>query len=124
VVEGHGDLRPQHICVEDPPVIFDCLEFNRRLRIIDAADELAFLALECERLGAPWVRRLLFEIYTRATGDYPPHRLLRFYTSYRAAMWARLAIWRTHDLPPDQWRKWLDRAATYLRLAETYTPYG
>ena len=28
VVEGHGDLRPEHICLSDPPVIIDCLEFS------------------------------------------------------------------------------------------------
>jgi aminoglycoside phosphotransferase family enzyme len=33
VIEGHGDLRPEHVCLEDSePMIFDCLEFDRRLR--------------------------------------------------------------------------------------------
>ena len=30
VVDGHGDLRPEHICFCEPIAIFDCLEFNRR----------------------------------------------------------------------------------------------
>jgi len=53
IIEAHGDLRPEHICLEAEPQIIDCLEFSRALRILDPADELAFLALECERLGAP-----------------------------------------------------------------------
>ena len=31
IVDGHGDLRPEHICFSDPIAIFDCLEFNRRI---------------------------------------------------------------------------------------------
>jgi uncharacterized protein len=39
----------------DPPAIIDCLEFSRQLRLVDPVDELVFLWLECERLGAGWV---------------------------------------------------------------------
>ena len=53
VVEAHGDLRPEHVCLLPEPQIIDCLEFSRDFRILDPADELAFLALECERLGDP-----------------------------------------------------------------------
>jgi aminoglycoside phosphotransferase family enzyme len=51
IIEAHGDLWPEHICLEDKPVIIDCLEFNRALRILDTVSELAFLALECEQRG-------------------------------------------------------------------------
>ncbi len=61
IVDGHGDLRPEHICFCNPPAIFDCIEFNADFRQIDIADELAFLAAECDFLGADWVGRQLFE---------------------------------------------------------------
>lgn len=121
IVDGHGDLRPQHVCLLPEPVIFDSLEFNARLRIVDAADELSFLGLECERLGAPYVAPILFEAYTRLVGDEPPPRLLDFYRAYRATMWARLSVSRTRALPPPAWGKWLDRAGAYLALAERHT---
>ena len=54
IVDGHGDLRPEHIWLGDPVRIIDCLEFNARLRACDPLDEIAFLSLECERLGAAW----------------------------------------------------------------------
>ncbi len=41
-----------------PPRIIDCLEFNANLRAVDPLDEVAFLALECERLGGLWAARL------------------------------------------------------------------
>ena len=46
IVEGHGDLRPEHICFAERPVIFDCIEFIREFRELDGADELSFLAAE------------------------------------------------------------------------------
>jgi uncharacterized protein len=121
VVEGHGDLRASHVCLEEPPVIFDCLEFDRDLRIVDAADELAFLSLECERLGAMWIGPLLFADYERLTSDRPPPQLVDFYKSYRACVWARLALWRTHEIGKSGWSKWLSRANEYLRLAEQHS---
>jgi aminoglycoside phosphotransferase family enzyme len=51
VREGHGDLRPEHICLLDPPVVIDCLEFKQMLREVDPYDKLAFLDLECRNAG-------------------------------------------------------------------------
>src|SRR5262249_32934984 len=82
VVEGHGDLRPEHICLEDKPVNIDCLEFNRNLRIVDPVSELMFLRLECERLGTPAAGELIFGTYCERTGDNPPEDLLAFYRTY------------------------------------------
>jgi aminoglycoside phosphotransferase family enzyme len=120
IVEGHGDLRPEHVCLEREPVIFDRLEFNREFRIVDAADELAFLSMECERLGAPSVGPVLFQVYEETTGDRPPPPLVSFYKAYRACLRAKLAIWHTRELPPPQWRKWRALAADYLALAAGY----
>jgi len=120
VVEGHGDLRPEHVCLESPPVIFDRLEFNRSFRIIDPADELAFLAMECERLGAPQVEQELFGVYHRITGDHPPLPLVYFYKAHRACVRARLAIWHLRDLEKSVWPRWRTVAGEYLRLAESY----
>jgi aminoglycoside phosphotransferase family enzyme len=121
IVEGHGDLRPEHVCLKSPLVIFDRLEFNRAFRIIDVADELAFLGMECERLGAPQVERELFQAYRRVTGDHPPPPLVYFYKAYRACLRARLAIWHLRDLEKSIWSRWRTAAMEYLRLAESYS---
>jgi aminoglycoside phosphotransferase family enzyme len=52
IVDGHGDLRPEHVWVDDPIRIIDCLEFNPKLRAVDPLDEVAFLSVECDHLGA------------------------------------------------------------------------
>ena len=51
VVEAHGDLRAEHIVLLDPPAVIDCLEFDRSLRVLDRAEELEFLEIECARIG-------------------------------------------------------------------------
>jgi len=123
VVEGHGDLRPEHVCLTEPPVVFDRLEFNRAFRVVDAADELASLAMECERLGAPIVGVELFERYRDATGDSAPDALQHFYAAYRACLRARLAILHTHELAPAAWVHWQALAADYLRLARRHATW-
>jgi aminoglycoside phosphotransferase family enzyme len=119
IVEAHGDLRPEHICLEDDvePQIIDCLEFSRALRMLDAADELAFLALECERLGAPAFAATIFDTYAEVAGDAPPPPLLAFYRSYRAFVRAKLAIRHLDDPLPRDPAKWIAHARSYLELA-------
>ena len=91
IVEGHGDLRPEHVCLLDEPRVIDCLEFRRDLRIVDPADELGYLALECERLGSAEIGPWLFAAYTRASGDAPEPALVHFYQGVRAVLRAKLA---------------------------------
>jgi aminoglycoside phosphotransferase family enzyme len=117
IVEGHGDLRPEHICLEAAPRIIDSLEFSRELRTLDAVDELGFLALECERLGAPQARDFIFDVYRHITGDAAPDALIHFYQSLRACVRASLAI--RHVLDPDARdpHRWPQQAMLYLSLA-------
>lgn len=120
VVEAHGDLRPEHVCLEHEPQIIDCLEFSRDFRILDTADELAFLALECERLGAPWARPVIFDRYAECCADAPPDALVHFYQSYRACMRAKIAIWHLKEPALPDPAKWTAQALDYLRLAEAH----
>jgi aminoglycoside phosphotransferase family enzyme len=118
IVDGHGDLRPEHICLGIEPVIIDCLEFNRELREVDPVDELAFLALECSRLGGESVGRRILSGYRHESGDRVPLRLVRLYTGFRALLRARLALEHTGDHRTRTRARWRERALAYLRLAE------
>ncbi|SCZ49090.1 hypothetical protein [Thiohalomonas denitrificans] len=118
IIEGHGDLRPQHVCLTEPPVVIDCLEFNRGFRILDAVDELAYLAVECERLGADWAGTQLLTTYSGITGDQPEPALVDFYASFRATLRAKIAIWHNRDDDVNNPDKWVQRARQYLALAE------
>lgn len=120
VIEGHADLRPEHICLEAEPVIFDCLEFSQKLRVLDAADDLGFLALECERLGFPGIGSTFLSIYTSQTGDHVPDVLLHFYKAYRAYVRAKIAIWHHREAQYRRSPQWLSQAEQYLTLASRH----
>ena len=120
VVEGHGDLRPEHVCLLDEPVVIDCLEFNRAFRVLDPADELGYLALECERLQAPQVGRWLLGAYAEASGDVPPAALIDFYQSCRATLRAKLALWHLRDDGRHPPGTWVATARAYLELAQRH----
>jgi aminoglycoside phosphotransferase family enzyme len=62
-------------------------------------DELAFLSLECARLGAPQAERFLFAAYRRRTRDRPLAELIDFYSTVRALIRARIAL--AHLTEPD-----------------------
>ncbi len=117
IVDAHGDLRPEHICLEQhQAVIIDCLEFNRDLRILDAASELTFLALECERLGAPNIGGLVFDRYREETGDRPSKELLAFYESCHACVRAKIAVWHLKDSGVGDRASWIGKAMDYLNI--------
>ena len=120
IVEAHGDLRPEHVFLEDPPVIIDCLEFSRFFRDLDPAEELSYLAMECELLDGEQVGETLFRVYTAVSGDAPPQVLLDFYKAYRAFVRAKLAICHLKDEEIRDHEKWHEQAALYLRRALTY----
>jgi aminoglycoside phosphotransferase family enzyme len=117
VREGHGDLRPEHICLLDPPVVIDCLEFNRMLREVDPYDELAFLGLECRMLGADWIGPRLLAQIGEVLGNAPPPAVLALYGAQRALVRARLAAAHLFDPQPRMPQHWLPQARRYVAQA-------
>lgn len=120
VVEGHGDLRPEHICFAEPPVIFDCIEFSAEFRTLDRLDELAFLASECDQLGAGWVGAQLIESYERLLGTKAPLKLFGFYKAYRACVRAKVEALRAEQLTGESRATKLRQATRYLEFATQY----
>jgi aminoglycoside phosphotransferase family enzyme len=117
IVDGHGDLRPEHIWLDHEVRIIDCLEFNPRLRAVDSLDEVAFLALECQRLGAAWAGRYIRKGIERGLHEASPPGLFHFYRAYRATLRARLAIAHLLEPQPRIPEKWPGVARTYLDIA-------
>jgi len=119
IVDGHGDLRPEHIWLDDKVRIIDCLEFNTRLRIVDPFDEIAFLDLECDRLGAAWAGQYIRRRMSQLLRDGPADELFAFYRCHRATLRARLAIAHLLETHPRTPEKWPRLCATYLEFAES-----
>lgn len=118
VVDGHGDLRPEHIYFRrSGPCIMDCIEFNPEYRTNDVIDELAFLAMECDRLGRDEIGRAVIDDYLATSSDEPQAFLQTFYRCYRACVRAKVAALRadqTHS------RASQATAVDYLQLAMRY----
>jgi aminoglycoside phosphotransferase family enzyme len=117
IVDGHGDLRPEHIWLGDSVKIIDCLEFNAALRAVDPFDEVAYLGLELARLGAGWAGEYLRHRIAAQLGDIIPEELFLFYRCHRAALRARLAIAHLLEPNPRNPALWPRLARAYLGLA-------
>lgn len=91
ILDGHGDLLADDIfCFPQGPEILDCLEFDDRLRYVDAIDDAAFLAMDVEFLGRGDLAEFFLERYSRLAADPAPRSLKDFYIAYRAVVRAKV----------------------------------
>ncbi len=94
--EGHGDLHTENVCQMPAGfVIYDRIEFNRRLRCLDVANDLAFLAMDLDRRGFPGFAGYLARIYREQTNDPELALVFDFYKGYRALVRAKVAALST-----------------------------
>jgi aminoglycoside phosphotransferase family enzyme/predicted kinase len=100
--EGHGDLRAEHVILPErrPLYIYDCIEFERNLRELDVAADLAFLVMDLARLGREDLMLKLIDAYRLAGGDPGDDRLLFFFAAYRAWVRAMVACERILEFEP------------------------
>lgn len=117
IVDGHGDLRPEHICLTSPPVIIDRHELDPWERVVDPVDELSFLSMECSLAGRPGVGEVFFDIYRELSGDNFPEELPVFFKSLRACTRAKFSIWHVDDPQVNDKDRWQDKAERYLELS-------
>jgi aminoglycoside phosphotransferase family enzyme/predicted kinase len=121
VVDCHGDLRPEHFYLLPEPVAIDCIEFSAEFRRLDVADELSFLATECDFIEADEVGRQIADRCLTLLGDKPPAELMAFYRAYRACVRAKVAALRGKQVERGERQAALAQAARHLELAERYT---
>ena len=90
--DGHGDLLADDIfCLDDGPRVLDCLEFDDRLRFGDALADVAFLAMDLERMRRPDLAAEFLARYRDASGDRWPPSLAHHHIAYRAQVRAKVA---------------------------------
>jgi aminoglycoside phosphotransferase family enzyme/predicted kinase len=93
--DGHGDLKADDIfCLEDGPRILDCIEFADHFRYGDVLADVAFLAMDLERLGAPALARAFLRSYVEFSAESHPESLIHHYIAYRAHVRAKVACIR------------------------------
>jgi aminoglycoside phosphotransferase family enzyme/predicted kinase len=85
VCDGHGDLQADDIyCLDDRPRVLDCLEFDDRYRHGDVLADVAFLAMDLDRLGAAELGSTFLRWYREFSADVAPRSLVEHYVAYRA----------------------------------------
>ena len=127
IYAGHGDLRSSHIYYtgRNRIQIIDCIDFNARLRHIDIASDLAFLAMDLDFRGAPGLGAALLDGYVRKTGDWQAYALMPFYKCYRAMVRCKVNCIRlqANDRGGDERAVLRHSAKRYLALAHRYAQH-
>ena len=124
VRECHGDMHLGNMAlIDDRIMIFDCLEFNERLRWIDVMSEVAFVTMDLYDRGRPGLAHRFLNDYLQHSGDYPGLHVLRFYQVYRALVRAKVACLRLAQsgISAEARNEIRGHYRQYLRLAEHYT---
>jgi hypothetical protein len=91
VRDCHGDLHVGNIAaIRGRLVAFDCLEFDERLRVIDVAQEIAFLAMDLRERGHAAAAAAFLNGYLDASGDFGACRLLPLFEAHCALVRAKV----------------------------------
>lgn len=91
----HGDVRSDAVCfLEDQICIFDCIEFNRRLRYTDVAGDVGFLAMDVDFRGRPGLAQALVRRYAELADDADLLAVIDFYKCYRACVRGKVESFR------------------------------
>ena len=93
--DGHGDLLADDVfCLPDGPRVLDCLEFDTALRLGDGLADVAFLAMDLERLGHPELGDRFLAAYREHADDAWPASLAHHHVAYRAQVRAKVGAIR------------------------------
>jgi hypothetical protein len=94
-LDGHGDLLADDIfLLDDGPRVLDCIEFDDRLRHGDALADVAFLAMDLERLGRPDLAARFLAAYREHADDTWPASLAHHHIAYRAQVRSKVGAIR------------------------------
>ncbi len=121
----HGDLHMEHICLTDPIIIFDCIEFNDRFRYSDILSDIAFLLMDLEFNDGMRLSKQFCSAYLIHVGEKDNeliHYLINFYKIYRAYVRGKVTSFVLKDstLSDDKKTESRDIAQRYFALAYSY----
>ncbi|MDH3649104.1 MAG: hypothetical protein OEQ53_05435 [Saprospiraceae bacterium] len=119
----HGDLHSRNVFMYDPPVIFDCIEFNTHFRQIDVLSEIGFMIMDLEAWGAHNLGLIFLRKYLADFGcirNKEEESLLTYFKAYRANVRAKVNALRSDSPGEDQQtaiaelQKYLDQMNGYM----------
>ena len=127
ILDCHGDLRSEHVHFSDAQInIFDCIEFNDRLRYIDVASDAAFLAMDLDFRRRPDLATRFLDDVARALDDAELLALADFYKCYRAYVRGKVSAIKTgeSEVPAAEREESREQAGKFFCLALRYAIAG
>jgi hypothetical protein len=123
VVDGHADLRLDHVWFEEPeaePLVVDCVEFDAELRRIDAACDLSFFTMDLVYHHRRDLAEHFLRCYALETDDYDLYAVVDYHVAHRALIRAVVAdvAANEEEVPPAQRRAALGSAKRHMALIE------
>jgi aminoglycoside phosphotransferase family enzyme/predicted kinase len=100
VVDGHGDLRCEHVLLGGEIALVDPLDIPE-LRRVDVADDVAFLCADLEHRGHGDLVDYLLAGYAEGGGDVLPLERVAFHAAYRCLVRAKVALIRARQQGTD-----------------------
>jgi hypothetical protein len=125
IKEGHGDLHLQHIFMTGENITI--IDFNERFRYGDAAQDIAFAAMDLDFNGFEDLAGEFVDAYIKASGDLSLRDVLGFYKVYRAYVRAKVNSFMSGDAGMGEAgsKAAFTNAAKYYKLAAKYVEnYG
>ncbi|WP_163381160.1 phosphotransferase [Cyclobacterium sp. SYSU L10401] len=114
----HGDLHTGNVFLTDPPVIFDCIEFSKRIRTIDFLYEVAFICMDLERFGKEHWATYFLETYLKSIPVFEPDKdeaIFTYFKCLRANVRAKVL-----GLDPARNKQKKEAQNAYFQLMEQY----
>ncbi len=98
IIDGHGDLRCENICLTKAVDIFDCVEFQPAFRCGDIANDLSFLLMDLEFRGRGDLAGVVEQRYRRRVQDPTFPAVLPLYKCHRSLVRAKVRgfAWLQH----------------------------
>ncbi|MEZ4573018.1 MAG: AAA family ATPase [Thermomicrobiales bacterium] len=117
--DGHGDIRAEHVYVQDEVRIIDRIEFNDRIRYGDVAADVGFLAMDLDASNRPDLSDRLIETY-QDRSDLDVDSVLDFYRCYRAYVRGKVTAFRLDQSPEERQQAISIEARRFFHLASRY----
>lgn len=121
IIDGHGDLRCENICLTNPVNVFDCVEFQPAFRCGDEVNDLSFLLMDLEFRRRHDLARVLERRYRAAMHDPSFDTVLDFYKCHRSLVRGKVRgfAWLQHPGTPEG-RRIRALSRRHFRLARRY----
>ena len=121
IIDGHGDLRCENICLTNPVNVFDCVEFQPAFRCGDIVNDLAFLIMDLEFRDRADLAKVLVQRYRAGMRDSSFDAVLPLYKCHRTLVRGKVRAfaWQQHPDSADG-RRARSLSRKHFKLARRY----